>query len=295
MPELPEVETIKKGLEKVVIGKKITAIEVFNKKQFEGKPQFLLGKKISTIERRGKILIFTLENLFLLFHLKMSGQLIYAKKNITGKVISNNALEKLKNNDKIIGGHPEKKYEQLPNKYTRIIITFSDDSRLYFNDVRKFAWLKLVEKKEYHREMSKLGKEALLLTQKDLLQLVHSGTGSTIKQLLTNQANIAGIGNIYADEALFCAQINPFRLRKTLATEEAKRLVVCIKKILHLAIKHQGTSERFYRTAAGEVGTYGQIAQVYDRTGQPCKNCNSKIIKKKLAGRGTHFCPQCQK
>jgi formamidopyrimidine-DNA glycosylase len=278
MPELPEVETIKRGLKMVLIGKKIKSIKIFNKKQFLGRVQLLLGKKINKIERRAKLLIFKFEKLYLLIHLKMSGQLIFFKK------------KKL-----IIGGHPEKKYEKLPNKYTRIIINFSDGSQLYFNDLRKFGWLKVVKEKEYQNTIIRYGKEALFLKEKDLLKLIQTGRGPTIKQLLTNQVNIAGIGNIYADESLFCAKINPFRLTKSITAIEIKRLLICIKKVLKLAIKHQGISEQFYRTIEGGFGTYGQVAKVYAKTGQSCKNCNTRIIKKKLVGRGTHFCPNCQK
>lgn len=263
MPELPEVETIKRGLEKILIGKRIKSIKIFNQKQFLGQSQFLLGKKINKVERRAKIIILQIDNFYLLVHLKMSGQLIYSKR-------------------------------EIENKHTRARIDFTDKSYLYFNDLRKFGWLKLVQKQEYQKIISKFGQEALSLRLKDLLGLVWVGKGPTIKQFLLNQANIAGIGNIYADESLFCSKINPFRLTKTITEKEVKELLVCIKRVLRLAIKHQGTSEQFYRTAEGGLGTYSQVAKVYAKTGQACKNCQAKIIKKKLAGRGTHFCPKCQ-
>lgn len=315
MPELPEVETIKRGLEKVLIGKKISRIQRLYKKQFYGNPRLIYQKSIKGVQRRAKVLVFQLPDIYLLVHLKMSGQLIYAPKGVSGKLMGYEALKKLKNTNLrsprksvfgprrnphasvlVIGGHPEEAYlESLPNRYTRAIFHFSDGSRLYFNDTRKFGWIKLLSQKQYQEFVEAFGPEALAITAKELGQRVATGRGSTIKQFLLNQENLAGVGNIYADEALFCARINPFRLTKTLKLSEIKRLAKCIRQVLQLALRHQGTSERFYRTASGGIGTYGKIAKVYGREGQLCRNCQSKIVKKKLGGRSSHFCPKCQK
>jgi formamidopyrimidine-DNA glycosylase len=315
MPELPEVETIKRGLSRVLIGKKINSIKIFSPKQFEGNSKTLIGKKIQSISRRAKILILELSarnkaefdtkstrkksgKLYLLIHLKLSGQLIYTGKKSSAQVINSQGLKETVKKQFVVKGRLSQNcFDKLPNKYTRIIVSFSDGSRLYFNDLRKFGWLKVFDKSELDKFLLELGPEALTLKLTEFQKIITQGKGPTIKQLLMNQEQIAGVGNIYSDEVLYCAKINPFRLVKKVKPSETKILLTCLKKILNTAIKHQGISDNFYRTTTGGLGTFAKVAQVYHRENKPCSRCQNKssIIRKKLAGRSTHFCSQCQK
>lgn len=313
MPELPEVETIKRGLGRVLIGQQIKSVQILNKKQFQGNVKILLNKKITKLERRAKVLIFHLgSNLYLAVHLKMSGQLIYSPRAKEARVLSAVGLKKIKTiksrpkkayaqigqagDHLVIGGHPDIGYvESLPNKYTRIIFAFKGGSKLYFNDLRKFGWFRVLNRAGYEKLLAGFGPEALAISLPKLQSLIQSGKGPTLKQLLMDQTNLAGLGNIYASEVLFCAKVNPFRRTKSINLAEIKKIHHCIKKVLELALKHQGTSDTFYRTASGGIGTFGQVAQVYKREGQLCQQCGNKIVRKKLGGRSAHFCLICQK
>jgi len=283
MPELPEVETIRLGLQKELIGHQIQAIDVRVTKLFEGEKQKIIGQKVLEIERRAKILIWRLENCYLLIHLKMTGQLIFVPKQ----------SEKW-----FVGGHPDKAYtDDLPHKHTHIIIEF-DNGTLYFNDLRKFGWIRLVDTVDQVKpHIASLGPEydwpefTLEYFQKKLSQRAKS----TIKQALLDQTILAGLGNIYADETLFCAKVRPRRATSSLTTDEIEVIYKCIPKILQLSLKHGGTSSQHYRKHDGSKGTFLEIANVYKREGQPCKVCGIPIERIKIAGRSSHFCPHCQK
>ncbi len=295
MPELPEVETIRRGLARRLIGKRIARVEVSGAKQLQGNRRLLIGAQIVGLQRRAKILILEIKNslvrnsqiIYLAIHLKMSGQLIYAPRNTIGKVLRQKGL--------IIGGHPENAYlEQLPNKYTRIIVTFGDGSHLYFNDLRRFGWFRVVDEDGLQQLIAQLGPEALSITTKSLAAIIATGRGPRIKQFLLDQTNIAGLGNIYVDESLFCAKINPLKLIKNLQADEIRRLARCIPAVLRLSLKHGGTSIQHFRNSAGKVGTFGKVAKIYGRLGQPCVRCRTPVKKQRVAGRGTHYCPKCQ-
>ncbi|MCL4358443.1 MAG: bifunctional DNA-formamidopyrimidine glycosylase/DNA-(apurinic or apyrimidinic site) lyase [Patescibacteria group bacterium] len=302
MPELPEVETIKKGLKKVLIGKKIKAIKILSKKQIQGRANSLIGKKIKGIERRAKILIFSFnqkkadDKIFLVVHLKLSGQLVYERKNQKATLLNLKGLNKYKQSGLVVGGHPGRNYlDQLPNRYTRIILSFAAGANLYFNDLRKFGWFKIVNETEMEKIKKSYGPEAINISVEELKKIIATAKGPRIKQLLLDQAQIAGLGNIYTDESLFCAKINPFRLTRSIKPIETARLTKCVKKVLKLSLKHGGTSEQFYRDIEGQIGTFGRVAKVYRRTGQTCERCHHRIETKKIGGRSTHFCPNCQK
>lgn len=282
MPELPEVETIRRGLAEKLVGHKIMAIEVRAPKLFIGDAQSLVGQKVIEMERRAKILIWKLTDCYVLTHLKMTGQLIFRPKS--------GAL--------VVGGHPDKAYplENLPHQHTHVQIEF-DNGTLFFNDLRKFGWMKVAKTlNDLKTEVAHLGPE--YTWPEFTLEYFQAGLVKrkiTTKQLLLDQTFIAGIGNIYADESLFCARINPRRQANELSAVETKKLFACIPKVFNLSLQHGGTSSQHYRQADGSMGTYLQVANVYKREGQPCRVCDTPIKRIRIAGRSSHFCPNCQK
>ncbi|MFA6306877.1 MAG: bifunctional DNA-formamidopyrimidine glycosylase/DNA-(apurinic or apyrimidinic site) lyase [Patescibacteria group bacterium] len=284
MPELPEVETIVRDLNRGLKNKKIIGIESLDHKVFQlsgGKIKEAVGKKIKAVKRRAKMIIIDLGELSLIVHLKMTGQLVYK---IKTKIIA--------------GGHPIlNQAQELPNKFTRVIFRFNDKSALYFNDVRRFGWIKLVSLGELKSIGRSLGVEPLSpkFTLKYFKQVLTHKRKTTIKQFLLDQKYIAGIGNIYADEALFAARLKPVRRVETLRPDEIKKLWLMIPKILRYAIKYRGTSFNDYVDARGQAGNFVKYLQVYGRAGEKCRNCGGIVRKMKLGGRGTHWCDRCQK
>jgi len=265
MPELPEVETIKRYLERDIKGKKIKAVKILNKKSFLGKKNKILNSKILKIERAGKILIIRLDNSYLVFHLKLTGQLLYLK-----------SLENLEN-----------------NRYTRVIFVL-DKGFLVFNDARKFAWVKVLDNNDLEKELSKLGKEPFEINF-EYFKNIFSKTKRPIKLVLMDQTKIAGIGNIYANEALFLGKIHPLKPANKLKDKEIKNLLCAIKKVIQKAIKLQGTSFRFYVKPDKSKGNYQEEFLVYQRKGEKCLRCKNKIEYIKIGGRGSFYCPSCQK
>jgi formamidopyrimidine-DNA glycosylase len=284
MPELPEVETIRRGLEKELVGHKILNVQVRVPKLLFGSPKDLTDQKILEITRRAKILIWRLENGFVAIHLKMTGQLIFVPKNAQEKTF--------------IGGHPDKLYGgKLPHQYSHIIITF-DNGILYFNDLRKFGWIKvLANSEDLKKEVGHLGPEydwpefSFDYFQSAILRRAKS----PIKQVLLDQTIVAGVGNIYADETLFCAKIQPTRSVGSLTESEINTIYKCIPKVFQLALKYGGTSSRDYRQVDGSQGTYLKVAKVYGRQGLPCRVCGTPILRIKIGARSSHYCPTCQK
>lgn len=283
MPELPEVETIVRDLDKRLRRKKIIAVEFLDKKFSQlskGEVKKILGRKVQAVRRRAKMIIFDLGGDWLIIHLKMTGQLVYK---IKTKIIA--------------GGHPIiNQGEKLPNKFSRVVFKFNDQSFLFFNDVRKFGWIKLLSGDEFSKFNQELGVEPLSsdFSLEYFKKVLSKRKNVRIKQALLDQKYVAGIGNIYADESLFVAHIKPFRRVKTLSAPEIKKLWQAIPKILNYAIKHRGTSFNDYVDAQGETGNFIKYLKVYGRAGEKCKTCGSPIKKIKLAGRGTHWCDHCQ-
>lgn len=288
MPELPEVETLRRELTLAVKSKTIKSAEVKVAKlvlplsinEFQTK---IKNKKVLEILRRAKILIVRLSSdLFLLIHLKMTGQLIFQPKK--GRVI--------------MGGHPQKNgTTDLPNKFTHIIFDFSDGSKLYFNDARKFGWMRLVDKNYVDKVVDDYGVEPLSkeFTLKKFKEILNKYPNRKIKQVLMDQSLIAGVGNIYNDESCFCAKIKPMRIVKTLGDKEVKDLYVCLVKILKLSITKKGTSANTYIQLDGKPGGFVPYLKVYGRYKEKCKRCSGRVVRIKMNGRGTHFCPDCQK
>ncbi len=288
MPELPEVETIKRGLEKNIVGKTIADFgsdwkKNINKPLAEYK-KIVKGLKIEAIKRRAKMLILDLSKGWdILIHLKLTGQLVYGSKTKC-----------------LVGGHPiEEGYDCLPNKFTHASFTFTDKSHLYFNDIRKFGWLRLYKDNELAEEFEKmkLGIEPLSkeFTLDYLKQIFKKKPNKKIKQFLMDQTIIAGLGNIYSDEVCFYAKVRPNRLVKDLKEKEIKLIYQGIKKILQASIKAQGTTFSNYRNAEGEAGAYSKQLKVYGRYGEKCKVCGTEIKRIKIGGRTSSYCLKCQK
>lgn len=218
-----------------------------------------------------------------LVHLKMTGQLVFAGQKQC-----------------VVGGHPIREgFEHDPNRFTHATFTFSDGSHLYYNDVRKFGWLRLYrpDKLVKYFEHLQLGPEplSLLYSRYSLLESLRQRPTARIKQFLMDNRNVVGIGNIYSDEICFYARIRPDRRVKTLTDKEIKLIFQGIKKILAEAIKYEGTSISDYVNALGEAGAYTKRLKVYGRYGERCKICKGEVRKMKLGGRTSSFCPRCQK
>lgn len=287
MPELPEVETIKRDLENLITNKKVRDIWVessFEKRIFPDLRAFLniKNKKFRELKRKAKLLIFVIdkEEKYLLTHLKMTGQLVYRESD----------------GDLHVGGHPIENVETVPNKFTRVIIEFQDKTKLYFNDVRKFGFFKVVDAKGLERELSHYGIEPLDVEFSFEFFNQFLKKNLRLKTILLDQQHLSGLGNIYVDESCFAAGVRPTRLAKTLKLSEKKELFEQIKKILEKAIFHKGTSFSNYRSGHGAKGNFQHYLMVYGRTGELCKKCEKGIIKSlKLGGRTTRYCPICQK
>ncbi len=286
MPELPEVETLRRELTSKIIGKTIKGIEVDTAKlinvPLKVLNQKIKNQKIKSVSRRAKVLIWGLTNGFnLLIHLKLTGQLVF--RSTKGK--------------HSVGGHPINNLGELPNKFTHIIFNFTDGSRLFFNDIRKFGWLKLLNQEQLTKELAGYGVEPLsqeftLIKFKEILK---KRPKAKIKQVLLDQKLISGIGNIYADESCFYAKIKPTRIIKTLKEKEIKDLYQGIKKILKFAVNKKGTSSDTYVQLDGSPGGMEKYLKVYGRAGEKCLRCGGVVKKIKLNGRGTSFCEKCQK
>jgi len=285
MPELPEVETIRRDLQKKILNKKIVHLEILLKRTIKNDSkkfsQEILGDKFVDIDRIGKLLIFRLakSKKLLLIHLKMTGQLIYCLRN---QIIG--------------GGHSDKSEIQcLPNRHTRVSFEFSDKGKLYFNDLRTFGYLKLVDDNELEIVKEKFGIEPMDKGFNfDFLKGVLKNRKTNIKAILLNQNLISGIGNIYADEILFASRILPTRLANSLNDAEIKLIAKNSKIILEKAILNRGTTFNNYVDADGQKGNFSKLLKVYGRAGLKCKRCDGVVKKMKVAGRGTHYCEKCQ-
>lgn len=268
MPELPEVETIRRQLGETVVGKKIAKVEILNPGTFIGDPEAVTGSKITAIDRQAKVLKIIFANGNALFaHFKLNGQFFL----VAGK-------------------------EKFDTRFTRVILHFDDGSYLLFNDSRKFAWMKVVEnyKEEESGAIEPFKDNFTLENFKNIL----AKTRKPVKILLMDQEKIGGIGNIYANESLFKAGIDPFRPANTLKPEEAKKLHAAILKILQKAIDCHGSSgkDEWYRQLNGKIGCYQEHFLVYQRDGQPCPGtCSGEVKRVKQGGRSTFYCPKCQK
>ncbi|HUC90277.1 MAG TPA: bifunctional DNA-formamidopyrimidine glycosylase/DNA-(apurinic or apyrimidinic site) lyase [Patescibacteria group bacterium] len=287
MPELPEVETVRTGLQILLPGQRITAMHCDWPKSFLGTPQdvkqFLIGASVEAVRRRAKVLIIDLATGYsLVIHLKMTGQLVFRKKGAN-----------------FGAGHPNQSLiGELPDKSTRIIFDFADGAKLFFNDQRKFGWVRLLPTAEVINLdfFKKVGPEPLAadFSAEDFAARLQRRSKSGIKAVLLDQTVIAGVGNIYADESLWGAKIHPDTKVQDIRPAKIKALYQSLRQVLQLSIEKGGSTDRNYVDAEGKRGSYLAFAKVFRREGQPCPRCGTTIIKTRVAGRGTHLCPKCQ-
>lgn len=323
MPELPEVETIRLGLQKYILGKIIENVEVRLRRIFSGDEKNVIGAEIKDVRRFGKGLVIDLDNGYsIAIHIKLTGQLIYEGSEVSK--VSNVSRQK-------IGG-------ELPNKWTHVVFKLkstSQNSKLYYNDLRQFGWIKILKTSEVQnlplfkelgpeppvlsdysssdpanrrgsREAlsgnsyrqgtySKFTFQARTVLTLELFKQILYKSNVAIKPFLIDQKKISGIGNIYANDALFEARIDPRRKAKDLSESEIKKLYDAILKVLKDGLKYGGATEINFVNVLGQEGGYQNHFLVYGREGESCKVCKSSIKKIKLGGRGTYFCSKCQK
>ena len=285
MPELPEVYTIAQQLNQVLKGKKIRAVRILDKKKIKIKPgQVKKGLVIDKVDRVAKVIIMYFKNSdwVLIIHLKMTGQLIYQGKN----------------KQRLAGGHPTKDWvKELPVKSTRIIFEFDEGSRLFFNDQRRFGWIKQIKQKGLGRELKNFsGVEPI--SDKftvDYLKQIVKKSKAAIKNLLHDQKKIGGLGNIYINDALWLAKIHPLTFAHRLNNDEIKALHRAIKEVIREGIKAGGASDNTYVNALGLGGSYQNKFKVYKREGKACRRHKKVKIKRiKIGSRSAFFCPKCQ-
>lgn len=287
MPELPEVETVRRGLSKLIVSKTVKSVDHDWPKSFPNTEadvsEFLIGATVTQVRRRAKVLIADLSTDYsLVVHLKMTGQLVYRGEQSFG------------------AGHPsDSLVGRLPDKSTRVSIEFSDASHLFFNDQRKFGWMRLLPTIEIPNIdfMKKVGPEPLSddFTAKIFIERVRRRAGSMIKAAILDQAVLAGVGNIYADESLWAAKIHPATRVRNISAAKLSSLYKEIRYVLELSIEKGGSTDKNYVDAEGKKGSYLSFAKVFRREGQPCpRHPDMTIIKTRVGGRGTHLCPKCQ-
>lgn len=276
------------GLASLLPGRRIASVNHDWPKSFPNAPadvkRFMVGAEIKRVKRRAKVLIIELStNYSLAIHLKMTGQLVFRGRH------------------EVFGaGHPtDSLVGRLPDRSTRVTIGFEDGSRLFFNDQRKFGWLRLIPTPEVMNLdfFQKVGPEPLGtdFTWQALRERLLRRKNTNIKAALLDQTVVAGIGNIYADETLWGAKIHPATLVKNLSARQFHKLFDEMIFVLKLALESGGSTDRNYVDAEGKKGSYLTFARVFRREGQVCPRCGTPIIKTRVAGRGTHLCPHCQK
>jgi formamidopyrimidine-DNA glycosylase len=292
MPELPEVETVRMGLSKYLPGTTIMAVDFDWPRGFPNDPtqvqKYLIGSTVREVKRRAKVLLIELStNYTLVIHLKMTGQLVY----------------RAGDGERWGAGHPnDSLIGELPDKSTRVTFDLAQGERtakLFFNDQRKFGWVKLIPTPEVMQIdfFKRVGPEPLGpdFTLAEFRRRLARRAKTTIKAAILDQSVVAGVGNIYADESLHMAKIHPSSKVADVPAAKITKLHEAIRYFLQLSIDHGGSSDKNYVDADGNKGSYLKFAQVFRREGQDCPVCGSVIEKIRVAGRGTHVCPKCQK
>jgi len=281
MPEMPEVETLRKQLEKVVVGQRIRKVIVLREKSFQGDLKEIEGRVIKEVGRKAKVMWWRLSGgRFLLIHLKMTGQLVYVPRE----------------GERVVGGHPTADWVgELPSKHTRVVLEL-ENGRLFFNDMRVFGWMKVVDEQGKEKELSKYGfdvnsKEFTV----DYLREVLKDSKRAVKLVLLDQKKIGGLGNIYSNDGLFYAGIDPRKPANEVAKskQEVRRLWQSLRWVINKGLRYGGASERNYVHLDGLGGEYQNHFLVYG--GGRCKKCGGELKKVKLGGRSTWFCPKCQR
>lgn len=272
MPEIAEVETVRNTLKKQILYKKIREVKILYEQMIESDIEefknSLKNNQFVDIKRRGKWLLFELENHYLLSHLRMEGKFFL-------------------------------KFHHEPIvKHEHIIITFSDNTDLRYHDTRKFGRMNLIKKEEL-KTCKSIAKQGLEPGEKELTAdyLLESFKSKTmpIKTILLDQTIISGLGNIYVNEVLFASKINPFKKGNRITKKEAQMIVISADKIITRAIELGGTTIKSYTSSLGVTGRFQQELMVHKRENEECRNCHNKIKKEKIGGRSTYYCPTCQK
>lgn len=280
MPELPEVETMRMQLEKFLVGSKIKDVEI-KTKNYELPKENLIGAEIIKVRRFAKVTSIDLSNGYsILTHVKLTGQFIYRGP----KLINPDKLS-----SKVSGG--------IGGPHTHIIFKFEDGGTLYYNDIRKFGWVRIIMTKDVENEkfVKTLGPEPFKDLTLEYFQNLLSKSKRNIKVMLMDQAKIGGIGNIYANDALWLAKISPNRASNSITNQESKLLVESIETVLKAGLKYGGASELAFVTPDGNEGEYQNHSLVYGHTDEICQSCKkAKITKFFLGGRGTYWCKICQ-
>lgn len=313
MPELPEVETVRSGLSRLIVKKIIRSISHDNPKSFPNPlsevEQFALGGRVVAVRRRAKVLMIDLSSDYtFVVHLKMTGQLVWIdntsrQASFRGRGdddgLTSSSSGGVSPSLRFGAGHPNSSLVgELPDKSTRVVIEFNDGSHLYFNDQRKFGWMRLMPTISVPEIdfMKRVGPEPLedAFTGEVLFERLQRRKNTGIKAAILDQSVLAGVGNIYADESLWGARLHPAIPVKNLTKKQVNLLASEIKYVLNLAIEKGGSTDRNYLDAEGKKGSYLSFARVFRREGQACTRCGSVIEKTRVAGRGTHVCPLCQ-
>lgn len=281
MPELPEVESIKLKLQDYLVGHIIEKVEIKFAKIFEGSPKDAEGQKIITVRRFAKVLSIDLANgQSLVIHIKLTGQLLYRGPNLR-------KVPPLSN--KVVGG--------VPGPHTHVIFHLDKNGFLYYNDIRRFGWIRVIPTKEVENTgfVGKLGPEPFAGLTLSKFQEILSKSRRAIKVVLMDQARIGGVGNIYANDSLWLSKIHPEKKANELSPNEAKKLYDALISVLKEGLKYGGSSELAYVRPDGTEGEYQRHTLAYGHQGKVCGRCKKGIFKKYfLSGRGTYICPVCQ-
>lgn len=314
MPELPEVETVKRGLGPLILNKKIVQVRVAEPKCFWGEVTEVEGANVVGLRRRGKALLIDLDNgRTVMVHLRMTGQLIWRKGDLLDGRVSPEIelvgageeraageqarVAEVLRAEQFAAGHPSKNFTAaLPNKQTRVTLVFGDGA-VFFNDQRKFGFMKVLPTEAVEREkfIAELGKEPWEMTTEELFAGCQRHGRAPIKAVLLDQKVIAGLGNIYADETLFYAKVHPETRAGDLTRAEVEQILAGARATMQAAIDSGGSTMATYVRPDGTTGDYlEKFAQVFRREGKACPRCGTEIVKLRVAGRGTHICPKCQ-
>jgi formamidopyrimidine-DNA glycosylase len=279
---------VRAGLAKLLPGRQIKTVDFDWPKSFPNADsdveQFVIGAEVVEVRRRAKVLLIELSSKYsLVIHLKMTGQLVFAS-----------------SSERFGAGHPnDSLVGKLPDRSTRVTLTFTDGSRLFFNDQRKFGWMRLIPTAEVVNLdfFKKVGPEPLSddFDWQQLRERLMRRKNTNIKAALLDQTVVAGVGNIYADEALWGARLHPATLVRDISAAKFHKLYDELVYVLRLSIEKGGSSDRNYVNAEGKKGSYISFARVFRREGQACPRCGHIIEKTRIAGRGTHICPHCQR
>lgn len=270
MPELPEVETIRKDLDQLIVGRKILDVSTDTPRKvlpsIEAMKKAVVGLTIKTVKRRAKLLqIFLSNGMILIIHLKMTGRLLV------------------------------RRVDDKKDDWQHTVFTLTGSKQLRFCDSRKFGWIKLVkDERELKKILKGFGPEPLSDLDINKFKKILSVSSRPIKLVLTDQTKISGIGNIYANEALFLARINPKVRAKDFSPTQSRKLLKSIETVLTKGLRLRGASDQYYLDARGNRGSYQKHFLVYARQGKKCPGCQGVVKRINLGGRGTFFCPSCQ-